>query len=74
MLFTNNFFEILNEKIIETKCTTPPIIAACIKSSNNFQLMPNAVNEGIVTISAIIDPLRNMSLDENFELLFLSSN
>ena len=56
------------------KCTIPPTIAACIKSSSNFQLMPNAVNEGIVTINAIIDPLRNMSLDENFELLFLSSN
>ena len=74
VFLANIFFEILNENIIEMKCTIPPIIAACIKSSNNFQLTPNAVSEGIVTIKAMIVPLRYMSFVENFELCLSSSN
>ena len=64
---SNIFFEIFKANPIAIKCTTPPTMAAVIKSSRITQLTKNAIIDGTVRITAIIVPLsaisRMLSLD-----------
>ena len=63
------FLEILKEKPIAIKCITVAIIAAKIISFERFHPIKNAVNEGIVIITAIIVPFTKI-LFEGFLLSF----
>ena len=65
-LFTKIFFEILKENISAMKWTTPPIIAAWIRSSRRYHETPKVPKDGIITINAIIEPLAKSSLVEIF--------
>ena len=68
------FFENFNDDINAIKCTTVPIMAAEIKSSNIYQLTKKVISEGIVIMTAIIVPLTNIPCVGSFVGIFLSVN